>query len=66
MNQKPKRLFIRTEDIMEFEGCSRRTASQTISDMRIFFQKTDSRFKLTFEDYATYRGVALETIKQAV
>ncbi|WP_396188118.1 hypothetical protein [Flavobacterium sp.] len=48
---------------MSIEECSLRTASQKMSDMRVFFKKTEKRCKITFKEYATYTGIPLEELE---
>lgn len=57
------RICITTKDIMIIEECSQRTAIQKMSDMRVFFKKTEKRCKITFTDYAEYTGIPLEELE---
>lgn len=63
MSRTILRICITTKDIMSIEECSLRTASQKMSDMRVFFKKTEKRCKITFREYATYTGIPLEELE---
>lgn len=63
MLKRNLRICITTKDIIEIEECSQRTASQKLSDMRVFFNKTEKRCKITFSEYATYTGIPLEELE---
>jgi hypothetical protein len=34
-----------------------RSASQRMNDLKVFFNKNEKRFKITFDEYAKYRGI---------
>lgn len=63
MSKTILRICITTKDIMSIEECSPRTASQKMSDMRVFFNKTEKRRKLTFTEYAKYTGIPIEELE---
>ncbi len=63
MSRTTLRICITTKDIIQIEECSPRTASQKMSDMRVFFNKTEKRCKLTFREYANYTGIPLEELE---
>ena len=63
MSRTILRICITTKDIMSIEECSQRSASQKMSDMRAFFDKKETRYKITFKDYATYTGIPLEDLE---
>ena len=63
MSRTILRICITTKDIMSIEECSSRTASQKMSDMRVFFNKTEKGRKITFTDYAKYTGIPLEELE---
>ncbi len=57
------RICITTRDIAFIEKCSQRTASQIMSDMRVFFDETEKRHKITFAEYAKYTRIPLEDLE---
>ncbi len=57
------RICITTKDIARIEECSQRSASQKMTDIRVFFQKTEKRLKITFKEYASYVGIPLEELE---
>jgi hypothetical protein len=63
MSRTILRICITTKDITSIEECSQRTATQKMSDMRVFFNKTEKRCKLTFKEYATYTGIPIEELE---
>jgi hypothetical protein len=63
MALKILRICITTKDIIKIEECSQRSASQKMSDMRVFFGKIEKRCKITFADYATYSSIPLEELE---
>jgi hypothetical protein len=62
MPQQILRVVIKTGDIAKIEECSNRTASQTMSDMRVFFKKTNKRYKMTFIEYAIYVCIPIDEL----
>lgn len=56
------RICITTNDIINIEECSQRTASQRMNDIRVFFKKEAKRCKITFKDYAEYSSIPLEEL----
>jgi hypothetical protein len=56
------RICIRTADIIAIEDCSQRTASSCMADMKVFFKKENKHFRITFKEYAKYRGIPLEDL----
>lgn len=63
MSKTILRICITTKDIISIEECSQRTASQKMSDMRDFFNKTEKRCKLTFREYSEYTGIPIEELE---
>lgn len=63
MPNKTLRICITTKDIVIIEECSQRTASQKMSDMRIYFNKNNKHNKITFNDYAIYSGIPLNELE---
>lgn len=63
MPNKTLRICITTKDIVIIEECSQRTASQKMSDMRVYFNKTEKRCKITFKEYATYTAIPLDDLE---
>lgn len=63
MSRKILRICITSNDIALIEGCSIRTASQKMNDMRVFFKKTEKRCKITFKDYAEYTRIPLDELE---
>lgn len=63
MSVKLLKICITTSDIARIEGCSSRTASQKMIDMKVFYGKTAKRYKVTFKDYAHYSGIPLEDLE---
>jgi len=63
MSQKVLRICITTKDIVIIEECSKRTASQKMNDIRVFFNKTMKMSKITFKDYATFSGIPLDDLE---
>jgi len=63
MSRTILKICITTKDITSIEQCSQRTAIQKMSDMRVYFQKTEKRCKITFKDYATYTGIPLDELE---
>jgi hypothetical protein len=63
MSRKLLRICITSNDIAKIEHCSQRTASQKMSDMRVYFNKLEKRFKITFEEYAIYTGIPLSELE---
>ncbi|MEM0543322.1 hypothetical protein WFZ85_11905 [Flavobacterium sp. j3] len=63
MYEKKLRICITTSDIAQIEGCSMRTASQKMNDMRVFFKKEEKRFKITFDNYAEYTGIPIADLE---
>jgi hypothetical protein len=63
MSKTILRICITAKDIISIEECSQRTASQKMSDMRIFFKKTVKGRKITFTDYAKYTGIPIEELE---
>ncbi len=57
------RICITTKDIIQIEECSQRSASQKMSDMRVYFNKTEKRCKITFKEYATYTAIPLDDLE---
>jgi hypothetical protein len=57
------RICITTHDIARIEKISQRKASQKMNDMRVFFQKTEKRHKITFTEYSKYSRIPLEEIE---
>ena len=57
------RICITTKDIAQIEQCSMRSASQKMSDMRVFFNKIEKRFKITFSEYASYTGIDIKELE---
>jgi hypothetical protein len=57
MKRKNLRIYITTNDIAQIEFCSMRSASQRMNDLKVFFNKNEKRFKITFDEYAKYRGI---------
>ncbi len=64
MSVKLLKICITTSDIARIEGCSQRTASQKMTDMKVFYGKTEKRYKVTFRDYANYTKIPLEELEQ--
>lgn len=62
MSRKILRICITTNDIVKIEECSIRTASQRMSDMKVFFNKTEKHCKVTFKDYAEYSRIPLDEL----
>jgi hypothetical protein len=56
------RICIRTSDIKKIEECSPRTASSCMSDMKVYFKKDNKQFRITFKEYAKYRGIPLDDL----
>jgi hypothetical protein len=56
------RICIRTADIIAIEDCSQRTASSCMSDMKVYFKKENKQFRITFKEYADYRGIPLDDL----
>ncbi len=63
MSRKLLRICITTNDIAKIEECSPRTASQRMNDIRVFFGKTEKRFKITFKEYAEYSSIPLDDLE---
>ena len=63
MSRNILRICITTKDIIAIEECSQRSASQKMSDMRAFYNKTESRHKITFKEYAEYTMIPLEDLE---
>lgn len=63
MSRKLPRICITTNDIVKIESCSQRTASQKMNDMRVFFKKTEKRFKITFKEYSEYTSIPLDDLE---
>ena len=42
------RICITTKDIIQIEECSQRSASQKMSDMRVYFNKTEKKYAFDF------------------
>lgn len=63
MSRKILRICITANDIAKIEECSIRSASQKMSDMRVFFKKTEKRCKITFKDYAQYSQIPLDDLE---
>jgi hypothetical protein len=63
MSRNILRICITTKDIIAIEECSQRSASQKMSDMRVYFNKTEIRHKITFKEYASYTGIPLEDME---
>jgi len=63
MLKRVLRICITSNDIAKIEYCSQRTASQKMSDMRVFFNKQEKRFKITFEEYAIYTGIPISELE---
>ena len=63
MSKTALRICITTKDIMAIEECSQRSASQKMSDMRIFYKKTEKRCKMTFTEYAKFVKIPLEELE---
>ena len=63
MSRTILRICITTKDIKNIEECSQRSASQKMSDMRVFFKKTEKRCKITFKDYAKYSAIPIEELE---
>ena len=63
MQRKILRICITTNDIAKIEECSARTASQKMSDMKVFFKKSEKRCKITFKDYAEYTLIPLDELE---
>lgn len=63
MSKTILRICITTKDIIQIEECSPRSASQKMSDMRVYFNKKEKRCKLTFKEYAIYSGIPLEELE---
>ena len=63
MSRHILRICITTKDIMLIEECSQRSASQKMNDMREFYNKTESRHKITFKEYAKYTLIPLEDLE---
>lgn len=63
MSRTILRLCISTKDIIQIEECSPRSASQKMSDMRVFFNKIDKQYKITFKEYSEYSGIPLEDLE---
>ncbi len=64
MSVKLLKICITTSDIARIEDCSQRTASQKMTDMKVFYGKTEKRYKVTFRDYANYTKIPLEELEQ--
>lgn len=63
MSRKLLRICITANDIAKIEECSPRTASQRMNDMRVYFEKVDRRFKITFKEYSQYSRIPLEDLE---
>jgi len=63
MSRKLPRICITTNDIAKIEECSQRTASQKMNDMRVYFNKTEKRCKITFKEYAEYARIPLDDLE---
>lgn len=63
MSEKKLRICITSNDIAKIECCSIRSASQKMQDIRVFSNKTDKRFKVTFTDYASYSGISIDELE---
>jgi hypothetical protein len=59
MKGKNLRIYITTNDIAQIELCSMRSASQRMNDLKVFYNKNEKRYKITFDEYAKYRGVPI-------
>jgi hypothetical protein len=63
MSKPILRICITSNDIIKIEECSVRTATQKMSDMRVFFDKKEKRCKITFKDYAEYSRIPLDDLE---
>jgi hypothetical protein len=63
MQKRILRICITTNDIAKIEECSLRTASQKMNDMRVFFEKTEKRCKITFKEYAEFACIPLDELE---
>jgi hypothetical protein len=64
MSVRTPKICITSSDIARIEGCSMRTASQKMLDMKLMFKKTAKHHKVTFTDYSKYTKIPLEELEQ--
>ncbi len=63
MSVRALKICITSNDIAQIEGCSMRTASQKMQDMKVYYKKTAKRHKVTFSDYAKFTRIPLEDLE---